>query len=134
MDRLRARVQQSARCFASGTPSTERKRGSFLEGTLRRSFRGSLGRQRQGEGPGAIEAWLQDEKAGLRSCLVEKWRKLQGMEQDQAMKKYMSLIREWQGYGSTLFDVEVSVYTYTHTHVIHQPAGLLNKFSLFVSV
>uniref|UniRef100_A0A672NVI9 Myosin X n=1 Tax=Sinocyclocheilus grahami TaxID=75366 RepID=A0A672NVI9_SINGR len=106
MDRLRARVQQFAQCFASATPSTERKRGSFLEGTLRRSFRGSLGRQRQGEGPAAIEAWLHDEKAGLRSCLVEKWRKLQGMEQDQAMKKYMSLIKEWQGYGSTLFDVE----------------------------
>ncbi|XP_016385335.1 unconventional myosin-X-like isoform X1 [Sinocyclocheilus rhinocerous] len=106
MDRLHARVQQSIRCFASATPSTERKRGSFLEGTLRRSIRGSLGRQRQGEGPATIEAWLQDEKAGLRSCLVEKWRKLQGMEQDQAMKKYMSLIKEWQGYGSTLFDVE----------------------------
>uniref|UniRef100_A0A8C1KFI9 Myosin X n=1 Tax=Cyprinus carpio TaxID=7962 RepID=A0A8C1KFI9_CYPCA len=106
MDRLRARVQQSARCFASATPSTERKRGSFLEGTLRRSFRGSLGRQRQGEGPAAIEMWLQDEKAGLRSCLVEKWRKLQGMDQEQAMKKYMSLVREWEGYGSTLFDVE----------------------------
>uniref|UniRef100_A0A8C1NDL4 Myosin X n=1 Tax=Cyprinus carpio TaxID=7962 RepID=A0A8C1NDL4_CYPCA len=106
MDRLHARVQQSVRCFASATPSTERKRASFLEGTLRRSFRGSLGRQRHGEGPAAIEAWLQDEKAGLRSCLVEKWRKLQGMEQDQAMKKYMSLIKEWQGYGSTLFDVE----------------------------
>uniref|UniRef100_A0A672NID7 Myosin X n=1 Tax=Sinocyclocheilus grahami TaxID=75366 RepID=A0A672NID7_SINGR len=106
MDRLHARVQQSVRCFASATPSTERKRGSFLEGTLRRSIRGSLGRQRQGEGPATIEVWLQDEKAGLRSCLMEKWRKLQGMEQDQAMKKYMSLIKEWQGYGSTLFDVE----------------------------
>ncbi|XP_051556331.1 unconventional myosin-X-like [Myxocyprinus asiaticus] len=110
MSRLLARVQQSARCFAPGnsssTPSTERKRGSFLEGTLRRSFRGTLGRQRSGEGHAAIEAWLQDEKAGLRSCLMEKWRKLQGMEQDQAMNKYMSLIKEWQGYGSTLFDVE----------------------------
>lgn len=113
MARLRARVQQSARCFASATPSTDRKRGSFLEGTLRRSFRGSLGRQRQEEEPAAIEAWLQDEKAGLRSCLVEKWRKLQGMEQEQALKKYMSLIKEWQGYGSTLFDVEVR----THTHL-----------------
>ncbi|XP_051990954.1 unconventional myosin-X-like [Xyrauchen texanus] len=110
MSRLLARVQQSARCFAPGnsssTPSIERKRGSFLEGTLRRSFRGTLGRQRSGEGPAALETWLQDEKAGLRSCLMEKWRKLQGMEQDQAMNKYMNLIKEWQGYGSTLFDVE----------------------------
>lgn len=106
MERLRARVQQSARSFASATPSTDRKRSSFLEGTLRRSFRGTLGRQRQEEEPAAIEVWLQDEKAGLKSCLVEKWRKLQGMEQDQAMKKYMGLIKEWQGYGSTLFDVE----------------------------
>ncbi|XP_053507195.1 unconventional myosin-X [Ictalurus furcatus] len=99
--RLRARIQR----FSSSSSGTEKKRGSFLEGTLRRSFRGSLGR-RQGENSAAMEAWFQDEKAELRSCLVEKWKKLQGMSQDNAMIKYMNLVREWQGYGSTLFNVE----------------------------
>lgn len=105
--RLRARIQR----FTSSTGGTEKKRGSFLEGTLRRSFRGSLGRK-QGENSAAIEAWFQDEKAELRCCLVEKWRKMQGMSHNNAMIKYMNLVREWQGYGSTLFNVEVSK---THT-------------------
>lgn len=60
-----------------------------------------------------MEAWFQDEKAELRSCLVEKWRKLQGMSRDSAMIKYMNMVREWQGYGSTLFNVEVSEDTHT---------------------
>ncbi|XP_062843469.1 unconventional myosin-X [Trichomycterus rosablanca] len=102
--RLRARIQRFSSSTASAGP--EKKRGSFLEGTLRRSFRGSLGRQRQVDGTAAIEAWFQDEKAELRSCLVEKWKKLQGMSQNYAIIKYMDLVREWQGYGSTLFNME----------------------------
>lgn len=107
MARLQARVQRFAPSNSNATGTSEKKRGSFLEGTLRRSFRGSLGRHRQGELSAAMEAWLQEEKAGLKSCLMEKWRKLQGMSQDHAMIKYMNLIREWQGYGSTLFSAEV---------------------------
>lgn len=110
--RLRARIQR----FSSNMASTgsEKKRGSFLEGTLRRSFRGSLGRQRQLDGTAAIEAWFQDEKTELRSCLVEKWKKLHGMSQDHAMIKYMGLVREWQGYGSTLFNMEVGADICAH--------------------
>ncbi|XP_030631373.1 unconventional myosin-X [Chanos chanos] len=107
MCRLRARVQQSARTFAPSSGGGEKKRGSFLEGTLRRSFRGSLGRQRQVQGEeSTVEAWLQEERVALKSCLLEKWRKLQGMTQEQAMVKYMSIVKDWQGYGSTLFNVE----------------------------
>ena len=31
----------------------------------------------------------------------------QGMDQEQAQKQYMEILRSWPGYGSTLFDVEV---------------------------
>lgn len=31
----------------------------------------------------------------------------QGMEQEEAQKQYMEILRSWPGYGSTLFDVEV---------------------------
>ncbi|XP_007577183.1 unconventional myosin-X [Poecilia formosa] len=112
MARLRTRVQNSAKTFA-GTGSVaersgtaERKRSSFLEGTLRRSFRsGSLSRQRLEE-ENSLEAWLREEAAAVRTSVLDKWRKLQGMSQEQAMVKYMALVKEWQGYGSTLFNVE----------------------------
>ena len=29
------------------------------------------------------------------------------MDQEQAQKQYMEILRSWPGYGSTLFDVEV---------------------------
>lgn len=123
MARLRARVQNAARSFAPGGGSgsggsvaersgtAERKRSSFLEGTLRRSFRsGSMSRQRL-EDENNLEAWLREEVAAARTCVTDKWRKLQGMKQEQAMVKYMALVKEWQGYGSTLFNVEVSSHT-----------------------
>lgn len=115
MTRLRARVQNSAKTFAPGaggsvaerSGTSERKRSSFLEGTLRRSFRsGSLSRQKLEE-ENSLEAWLREETAAVRTSVVDKWRKLQGMSQEQAMVKYMILVKEWQGYGSTLFNVEV---------------------------
>lgn len=115
MARLRARVQNSAKTFAPGgsaadrSGTSERKRSSFLEGTLRRSFRsGSLSRQRLEE-ENSLEAWLREEAAAVRASVVDKWRKLQGMVQEQAMVKYMSVVKEWQGYGSTLFNVEVGL-------------------------
>uniref|UniRef100_A0A3Q2ZCP5 Myosin X n=1 Tax=Kryptolebias marmoratus TaxID=37003 RepID=A0A3Q2ZCP5_KRYMA len=111
--RLRTRVQNSAKTFTPGTGSVadrsgtfERKRSSFLEGTLRRSFRsGSLSRQKLEE-ENSLEVWMREEEAAVKTSVMEKWRKLQGMNQEQAMVKYMALVKEWQGYGSTLFNVE----------------------------
>ncbi|CAK6977025.1 unconventional myosin-X [Scomber scombrus] len=113
MARLRARVQNSAKTFAPGNGSVadrsgtaERKRSSFLEGTLRRSFRsGSLSRQKLEE-ENSLEAWMREEVTAVRTSVIDKWKKLQGMNQEQAMMKYMALVKEWPGYGSTLFNVE----------------------------
>lgn len=33
------------------------------------------------------------------------------MDQEQAQKQYMEILRSWPGYGSTLFDVEVKIVT-----------------------
>ena len=55
----------------------------------------------------SLEAWLREEVGAVRTCLMDKWKKLQGMSQEQAMVKYMNLVKEWPGYGSTLFNVEV---------------------------
>lgn len=54
-----------------------------------------------------LEMWVKEETSATRTSVLEKWARLQGMPQHQAMLKYMSIIKEWPGYGSTLFDVEV---------------------------
>ncbi|KAJ3612778.1 hypothetical protein NHX12_019036 [Muraenolepis orangiensis] len=68
-----------------GVAAPEKRRTpSFLDGSLRRSFKtGSLKKQK-------------------------------GVPQHQAMLNYMSIIKEWPGYGSTLFDVECKEGGYPH--------------------
>lgn len=106
LQRLKARISQSTKSF---TPCErlEKRRTSFLEGTLRRSFRtGSVVRQKVEEEQ-MLDMWIKEEVSSARASIIDKWKKLQGMGQEQAMAKYMALIKEWPGYGSTLFDVEV---------------------------
>lgn len=106
LQRLKARISQSTKTF---TPCErlEKRRTSFLEGTLRRSFRtGSVVRQKVEEEQ-MLDMWIKEEVSSARASIIDKWKKFQGMNQEQAMAKYMALIKEWPGYGSTLFDVEV---------------------------
>lgn len=53
-----------------------------------------------------LDMWVKEEISASRTSIIDKWKKLQRMNQEQAMAKYMALIKEWPGYGSTLFDVE----------------------------
>lgn len=106
--RLKAKIVQSTKSSStlSSSHTLERRRTSFLEGTLKRGFKvGSMKKQRVEEEQ-MLEMWVKEELAAARVSVVEKWKRLQGMSQHQAMVKYMTIVKEWPGYGSTLFDVE----------------------------
>ncbi|XP_063154832.1 unconventional myosin-X [Candoia aspera] len=105
LQKLKSRVVQSTKTF---TPAQrlERKRNNFLEGTLRRSFRSSSVSKQKMEEDQMLNMWIREEISAARTNMIDKWKKMQGMAQEQAMAKYMNLIKEWPGYGSTLFDVE----------------------------
>uniref|UniRef100_A0A8C9SC21 Myosin X, like 1 n=1 Tax=Scleropages formosus TaxID=113540 RepID=A0A8C9SC21_SCLFO len=118
--RLRARILQSVKvggtggAAGSGGQTLERRRTSFLEGTLRRSFKtGSLRKQRMEEEQ-MLEMWVKEELSATRASVQEKWSRLRGLSQHQSMFKYMSIVREWPGYGSTLFDVECKEGGFPH--------------------
>uniref|UniRef100_A0A3B3XGZ7 Uncharacterized protein n=1 Tax=Poecilia mexicana TaxID=48701 RepID=A0A3B3XGZ7_9TELE len=68
----------------------------------------------QVEGEQRLEMWVKEETSATRTSILEKWARLQGMPQHQAMLKYMSIIKEWPGYGSTLFDVECKEGGFPH--------------------
>lgn len=107
--RLRSRILQFTKVGGtSGSGQTlERRRTSFLDGTLRRGLKtGSMKKQRMEEEQ-MLEMWIKEEMSATRASIVEKWTHLKGLDQHQAMLKYMTIIKDWPGYGSTLFDVEV---------------------------
>lgn len=108
--RLRNRILQFTKVGgAAGSGQTlERRRTSFLDGTLRRGLKtGTMKKQRSMQEEQMMEMWIKEETSATRANIMEKWSRLQGLDQHQAMLKYMNIIKEWPGYGSTLFDVEV---------------------------
>uniref|UniRef100_A0A8C7XTN3 Unconventional myosin-X n=1 Tax=Oryzias sinensis TaxID=183150 RepID=A0A8C7XTN3_9TELE len=114
--RLRSRIVQFTKVGgASGSGQTlERRRTSFLDGTLRRGLKtGSMKKQRMEEEQ-MLEMWVKEEMSATRASITEKWSRLLNLDQHQAMVKYMTIIKEWPGYGSTLFDVECKEGGFPH--------------------
>uniref|UniRef100_A0A3B5MGM2 Myosin X, like 1 n=1 Tax=Xiphophorus couchianus TaxID=32473 RepID=A0A3B5MGM2_9TELE len=106
--RLRNRILQSTKPGVG-----KRKTPTFRDSSLRKSKTGSLKKQKV-EGEQRLEMWVKEETSATRTSILEKWTRLQGMPQHQAMLKYMSIIKEWPGYGSTLFDVECKEGGFPH--------------------
>uniref|UniRef100_A0A8C2HM74 Uncharacterized protein n=1 Tax=Cyprinus carpio TaxID=7962 RepID=A0A8C2HM74_CYPCA len=115
--RLRNRILQFTKVGgAAGSGQTlERRRTSFLDGTLRRGLKtGTMKKQRSMQEEQMMEMWIKEETSATRANIMEKWSRLQGLDQHQAMLKYMNIIKEWPGYGSTLFDVECKEGGFPH--------------------
>ncbi|XP_063076137.1 unconventional myosin-X-like [Engraulis encrasicolus] len=110
VERLRSRlhgVQRSSSSSSSGSNTARRKSSSsFLEGTLRRSLRRSRTRSQDEEESQQEEAWLQQQVATVRASVQEKWARMTGLCQQGAMLKYMDIVREWKGFGCSLFNVQ----------------------------
>ncbi|XP_065839578.1 unconventional myosin-X-like [Oscarella lobularis] len=84
-------------------------KGFTLKGTLRGLGKGTLRKLKNSnmdnDDPNqklADEAELQ----AIKVSITDQWKKLKGMSREVAQQQYMDVIRNWKGYGSTLFDVD----------------------------
>uniref|UniRef100_A0A8D0BVC4 Unconventional myosin-X-like n=1 Tax=Salvator merianae TaxID=96440 RepID=A0A8D0BVC4_SALMN len=159
VNRLKSKILQSMKSSGPSSHALERRRTSFLEGTLKRSFKAGSMKKQKVEEEQMMEMWVKEELSASRASIAEKWSKLQGLLQQQAMVAYMAIMKEWSGYGSTLFDVEckeggfpndlwlsvstenVSVYkrgepkpleTFQYEHIVFFGAHQPNTFKLTV--
>jgi len=83
-----------------------RDRQFSIRGTIRKAvspFK-SVGGTENGEED--TKKATEEELSFIKSSICEQWKKFAGMDQEQAQKQYMEILRSWPGYGSTLFDVE----------------------------
>uniref|UniRef100_A0A8B9IUT1 Unconventional myosin-X-like protein n=1 Tax=Amazona collaria TaxID=241587 RepID=A0A8B9IUT1_9PSIT len=106
VNRLKSKILHSTKSSGTTSHTLERRRTSFLEGTLKRSFKTGSVKKQKVEEEQMMEMWVKEELSAARASIAQKWTKLHGLSQHQAMVKYMSIVKEWPGYGSTLFDVE----------------------------
>ncbi|XP_078385652.1 unconventional myosin-X isoform X2 [Cetorhinus maximus] len=99
---LRARVQQSVKVLLS---TNNKGRSHFLPEALTNSIWGSTIHKQKLEEEQLLKVRLKEEAAASMAMIIEQWKQLQGMTQLEAMATYFSIVREWSGFGATLFEV-----------------------------
>ncbi|XP_054032926.1 pleckstrin homology domain-containing family H member 3 isoform X3 [Dryobates pubescens] len=89
-------------------PRTAKCRGARLRaGLLAGGLWGQALAKQRAERDQRLRGRLREEGASTVAAIVEKWKLLQGMGRPEAMAAYVALVREWPGFGSTLFDVDL---------------------------
>ncbi|XP_076810963.1 unconventional myosin-X-like isoform X2 [Clavelina lepadiformis] len=87
------------------TNSTQKKRsGSSLFNTFRK--RGTKKIKEEVEGDEMKRTLFLQELEDIISNVAHRWRKLQGLQPEEAVFEYVKLAQSWSGYGSYLFEVE----------------------------
>nr|XP_018666876.1 unconventional myosin-X isoform X2 [Ciona intestinalis] len=84
--------------------TTKKRASSSIFNTFRK--RGMKKVKEDEEGNEMKRTLFQEELQDVRSNVAERWRKLRGMEPEDAVVEYVNLARTWPGYGSYLFKVE----------------------------
>ncbi|XP_061411244.1 unconventional myosin-X-like [Lethenteron reissneri] len=87
------------------------ERSTRGEGLLRRSLREAAGsflrlRRSRRDRQERADHDARGQLLTLRADILAKWRLLHDTDPEQAVAKYMQLVRQWSGYGATLFDVQ----------------------------
>ncbi|NXN13494.1 MYO10 protein, partial [Indicator maculatus] len=91
-------------------PRTAKCHGARLRvGLLAGGLWGQALAKQRAERDQRLRGRLREEGASTVAAIVEKWKLLQGMGRPEAMAAYVALVREWPGFGSTLFDVDLRV-------------------------
>ncbi|XP_067869802.1 pleckstrin homology domain-containing family H member 3 isoform X2 [Heterodontus francisci] len=108
---LQVQVQQSVKILLSTNGTNNKGFSHFLPGALGKSLWGSTTHKQKLEEDQLLKVRLKEEAAASMATIVEQWKQLQGMTQLEAMRTYLSIVREWSGYGATLFEVDVFMIT-----------------------
>ncbi|KAM8947857.1 pleckstrin homology domain-containing family H member 3 [Pelodytes ibericus] len=101
-----------SRILASSKPSVTSKtscpsfhKGLFSGALPNGLWNNSLVKQKAEESQ-KFKGRMKEEGANMMSAIVEKWKILQSMERTEVMTSYLSIVKQWSGYGSTLFDID----------------------------
>lgn len=88
-------------------PPTKCRGARLRAGLLAGGLWGQALAKQRAERDQRLRGRLREEGASTMAAIVEKWKLLQGMGRPEAMAAYVALVREWPGFGSTLFDVDL---------------------------
>ncbi|KAM4622736.1 pleckstrin homology domain-containing family H member 3 isoform 1-T1 [Discoglossus pictus] len=100
-----------SRVLASNKPSVTSRtpcnfhKGFFSSALPNGLWNNSLVKQKAEETQ-KFKGRIKEEGANMMSAIVDKWKLLQGTERREVMTSYLAIVKQWTGYGSTLFDID----------------------------
>ncbi|XP_029428580.1 pleckstrin homology domain-containing family H member 3 isoform X2 [Rhinatrema bivittatum] len=103
---LHARVLASSKPPVSSRSCPMKFHAGLLSGALPNSlWNHSLVKQKAVEDQ-KFKGRMKEEGANMMTAIIDKWKLMQGMDRNEAVTSYLSIVKEWPSFGSTLFDVE----------------------------
>nr|XP_006819606.1 PREDICTED: unconventional myosin-X-like [Saccoglossus kowalevskii] len=86
---------------------SQEKRENFLVGTLRGLGRGTLRKLQKASSDDSllVDEVFKEDLSAVTTAVTEKWKTLKGLSADEAQEKYMAIVKQWSGYGATIFNV-----------------------------
>lgn len=90
---------------AQGCPVTQRFPTSLLSGTLWSHMAAAAHKQKV-EHDKRLRSRLKEESAAVMASILERWRDLAGYSRSDSMAAYLTIARQWSGFGCTLYEVD----------------------------
>ncbi|CAJ0967818.1 unnamed protein product [Ranitomeya imitator] len=103
---LHSRVLASSKPHITSKPSCPGLHKGLFSGALPNGlWNNSLVKQKAEESQ-KFKGRMKEEGANMMSAIVDKWKAVQSMDRTEVMATYLSIVKQWSGYGSTLFEID----------------------------
>lgn len=90
---------------SQGCPATQRFPTGLLAGTLW-SHTATAAHKQKVEQDMRLRSRLKEEAAAVMGSILERWKSLAGYSRRDSMAAYLTIARQWSGFGCTLYEVE----------------------------
>ncbi|XP_073350405.1 pleckstrin homology domain-containing family H member 3 isoform X1 [Pagrus major] len=90
---------------AQGCPATQRFPSGLLAGTLW-SHTATAAHKQKVEQDMRLRSRLKEEAAAVMGSILERWKGLAGYSRRDSMAAYLTIARQWSGFGCTLYEVD----------------------------
>lgn len=110
---------------AQGCPTAQRFPADLLAGTLW-SHAATAAHKQKVEQDMRLRSRLKEEAATVMGSILDRWKGLAGYSRRDSMAAYLTIARQWSGFGCTLYEVDFYIVS-VHSLV------LLQEFTVFSS-
>uniref|UniRef100_A0A8C4SJ09 Pleckstrin homology, MyTH4 and FERM domain containing H3 n=1 Tax=Erpetoichthys calabaricus TaxID=27687 RepID=A0A8C4SJ09_ERPCA len=108
---IEVRALASARMLLTKPSNcSSRFHAGFLSGALHNGLWGQMAAHKQkAEEDLRLRSRMKEEGLSVMAAIVERWKLLQGLSREDAITTYLSNVKQWSGFGSTLYDIDFYV-------------------------